>query len=242
MFYSITRLFPHRVMLRISVLAMLLCCQYASALSLTPFNAQYKAFRSGMELGTASQTLEQNEAGDYTLTFRSSASFLFLSDKRSETSRFGLKDTQMIPQNYRFSRSGTGKDRNTEIRFSADSKKITINGDKVLPWQGETDNQLFHLDIRRRLAAGETRFSYQTVNEKGQPDEETFEVIGEEKLELPVGEIHTIRLQKVRDNNKRQTFIWLAPELDYQLARLQQLKEGKEQLDIQLKSYNTKTE
>jgi hypothetical protein len=242
MFYSITRLFHHRAMLRISALTALMLCQSVSALSLTPFNAQYKAFRSGMELGSATQTLAGNEAGDYTLKFQSSASFLFLSDKRSETSTFAVTDGQLSPRHYRFKRTGTGKDRSTEVHFSADTKEITINQDKTLPWQGEMDNQLFHLDIRRRLAAGETRFSYQTINEKGQPDEETFEVIGEEKLSLPVGDVNTLKLQKVRANSKRQTFIWLAPGLDYQMARLRQLKDSKEQLDIQLESYTSNPE
>lgn len=241
-FYSITRLFHPRATLRISALAGLLFCQIAGAFSLPPFNAEYKAYRSGMELGSASQSLSLNQAGEYTLHFQSSASFLFLSDKRSEISTFSVQGEQLVPRHYRFKRTGTGSDKNTEIRFSLTDKQIQINQDQVLPWQGETDNQLFHLDIRRRLAAGETRFSYQTINEKGQPDEETFEVIGEEKLSLPVGEVDTLKLQKVRANSKRQTFIWLAPDLDYQMARLKQLKEGKEQLDIQLKSYTSKAE
>lgn len=242
MFYSITRSFRLRVTLRISVLAVLLFCQSVSAFSLIPFNAQYKAFRSGMELGNASQTLSQQHAGQYTLAFRSSASFLFLSDKRSEISTFLVTGAQLLPKHYQFSRTGTGKDRNTEIRFSPDSKQIRINQDKTLPWHGELDNQLFHLDIRRRVAAGETRFSYQTINEKGRPDEETFEVIGQEKLTLPIGDIDTVKLQKVRANSTRETFIWLAPELEYQMARLRQLKDGKEQLDIQLESYTSKAE
>ncbi|GGD52035.1 hypothetical protein GCM10011357_04930 [Lacimicrobium alkaliphilum] len=192
-----------------------------------------------MELGTATQNLSKNDAGEYTLRFESSASFLFLSDKRSETSVFNVnEDELLVPQHYRYKRTGTGKDKNTTIRFSASDNQIVVNQDEVIPWQDETDNQLFHLDIRRRIASGESRFTYSTINEKGNKDEETFAVTGKERLTLPMGEIDTVKLHKVRENSKRETLIWLAPQLDYQMVRLQQLKDGKEQLDIQLNTYS----
>ena len=41
------------------------------------------------------------------------------------------------------------------------------------------------------------------------------------------------------DSNKRETFAWFAPSLNYTLVRLQQFKEGDEQGDIKLKSFET---
>lgn len=195
-----------------------------------------------MELGTATQTLKENNPGEYTLRFESSASFLFLSDKRSEISVFDVKENRLVPQQYRYKRTGTGKDRNTTIRFSEPDNQIVVNQNEILAWQDETDNQLFHLDIRRRLASGETRFSYDTINEKGKKDQETFAVTGNEKLTLPMGQIDTIKLHKVRENSTRETHIWLAPGLDYQMVRLRQLKDGEEQLDIQLASFTRRTD
>ncbi|WP_168171392.1 DUF3108 domain-containing protein [Lacimicrobium sp. SS2-24] len=226
-------------MLRINLLAGLLFCQSALAQALSSFEAHYTAFRSGMELGHATQRLSHSKDGLYTLHFSSSASFLFLSDKRRETSEFRFEKGEFIPQQYAYQRSGTGKDRQTDIRFSSQNNEIIVNQDKHLPWSEETDNQLFHLDIRRRLAAGENHFHYQTINERGKKDEEIFAVMGEERLTLPIGELDTIKLQKVRKDSPRETYIWLAPQLDHQMVRLRQLKDGDEQLDIQLSAYTT---
>jgi hypothetical protein len=42
----------------------------------------------------------------------------------------------------------------------------------------------------------------------------------------------------IRDSKKRETFAWFAPSLNYTLVRLQQFKEGDEQGDIKLKSFD----
>jgi carbamoylphosphate synthase large subunit len=47
-----------------------------------------------------------------------------------------------------------------------------------------------------------------------------------------------VKVKVKRESNKRQTFAWFAPSIDFVLVRIQQFKEGEEQGDIRLSSYS----
>ena len=61
--------------------------------------------------------------------------------------------------------------------------------------------------------------------------------MGTEQLTLPYGMLEGIKVEIVRQNSTRETFAWFSPQLNYQLVRLQQFKDDKEQGDIQLKTF-----
>ena len=78
---------------------------------------------------------------------------------------------------------------------------------------------------------------YDFVNYRGQLRHYGVQVIDEEVLSLPYGKIEAVKVKLIRDSKKRETFAWFAPSLNYTLVRLQQFKEGDEQGDIKLKSF-----
>ncbi|MDF2177569.1 DUF3108 domain-containing protein [Aliiglaciecola sp. CAU 1673] len=216
---------------------MLLFSASILALELSPYQAEYVAYRSGMTLGEAKQQLSHLGRCRYKLTYQSDASFLFLSDHRKEESLFSVNDDRIIPYKYSFQRTGTGKDKTLNLLFDNQSQKILVENDNSLPWQGEIDNQLYQLLVRDGLASGETEFSFRIINDRGELREQSFRVLGKETLSLPYGKLDTLKLEKVRENSSRETYIWLAPSLDYLMVRLLQLKDGSEQGDIQLQRY-----
>jgi predicted homoserine dehydrogenase-like protein len=59
---------------------------------------------------------------------------------------------------------------------------------------------------------------------------------------LPYGLIKTIKLKREIKEKKRVTYAWFAPELDYLLVRLYQVKKGTEQFEAQLMVIDTKIE
>ncbi|GAB3016838.1 DUF3108 domain-containing protein [Bowmanella dokdonensis] len=221
----------------ILLLVWLLACLPLSASELVPFEAHYIAYRSGMELGQAEQKLTHLGRDQYKLEYRSHASFLFLSDTRSEESLFKLTADGLIPYRYHFERSGTGKDKQLSVRFDESGRQIIIGEETRLPWHNEIDNQLYQLDVRMGLARGRRSFVYQTVSDRGEIREQEFRVIGTEELTLPYGKVSAIKVEKVREGSRRETYIWFAPGLDYQMVRLHQFKDGDEQADIQLSHY-----
>jgi len=202
-----------------------------------PYSAEYYAYRSGAKLGKAEQNLSKLENNTYQLFYQSKLSLLFLSDKRKETSRFLMQDGVITPISYRYSRTGTGSDKKLDVEFDGQNKLIKISPDKTLPWNNELDNQLYSLDVRKKLSKGDTQTQYQMINSRGQQRQYGIQVLGNESLELPYGTLETIKTKIIRSSKKRETFIWFAPQLDYVMVRLQQFKEGKEQGDIKLSRY-----
>ena len=209
----------------------------ANAGELVPFEAKYKAFRFGKELGHATIHLEDLGRDKYRLTYDSKASLFFLSDKRKEVSLFSVKDQIIVPYKYTYKRTGTGSDKSLDAEFDAENRQILIKNGQSLPWQGELDNQLYRLDIQNKLAKGESEIEYKLLNYRGQKRQYGLEILGKEQLDLPYGMIEGIKVEIVRSSKKRQTFAWFSPQLNYQLVRLQQFKEGDEQGDIQLSEF-----
>ena len=201
------------------------------------FSAEYAAFRYGRELGNATLSLSKLADNQYRLDYSSSVSLFFLSDKRKESSVFSLQDQQIIPQHYRFKRTGTGSDKQTRVEFNHEKNKIVVNDKPSFPLEEQLDNQLYRLDIQAKLALGESHFDYQVINYRGELRHYQLEVVASETLDLPYGKINTIKVGFIRENSSRQTYAWFAPELNYQLVRLQQFKDGEEQGDVRLKSY-----
>lgn len=203
-----------------------------------PFKATYIAYKWGDDVGEANMHLEVLSDNQYSLTYSSDVSKFFLSDERFEHSIFFIKDSELVPSQYHYKRTGTGPDSQLSLEFNKTPKpQINIKNGEMLKWQGELDNQLYRLDIARQLAAGNRDLAYDFVNYRGEKRHYGIAVLGEETLSLPYGVLDTIKVKLVRDSKTRETFAWFAPELNYQLVRLQQFKEGDEQGDIKLSEY-----
>lgn len=207
---------------------------FAQDTTLTEFSANYNGYRNGLKIGTAKQSLVQREDGLYQLNYESHASLFILSDHREEESVFALEDDKLIPLSYQYERTGTGKDKFLTINFDDDLHQFTVNQDVPQKWTNELDNQLYRYDFQRKLSINAPKLTYDIINSRGDAKTYRLAIVEEETLKLPYGELSTVKAKIVRDSNKRETFIWFAPELDYLMVRLQQFKNGKEQADVQL--------
>ncbi len=205
--------------------------------SIKPFKAEYSAHRFGKKLGYATLELMPAADGLFRLDYYSKVSVFFLSDKRSETSIFSIKNQNITPKTYIYKRTGTGSKKNIGIEFLADTQQIRINQSDPISWQGQLDNQLYRLDAQLQLAQGKTEFAYDIINSRGQLRHYKVKVVGKERLSLPYGELESIKLRLERENTSRETLAWFAPSLNYQLVKLQQFKDGDEQGEIRLKSF-----
>ncbi|MFC4699300.1 DUF3108 domain-containing protein [Glaciecola siphonariae] len=213
---------------------------------ISPFTSTFIAYYDGDDVGEAKLSLKTLEAisentshsSKYELNYASTVSKFFLSDRRYETSVFELQDNQLIPITYQYKREGTGSNKSLRVSFDKDSDKIWVNDEAQYDWNDEMDNQLFRVDLSRKLQAGETDVSYDFINYRGERRNYQLQVIGADSLTLPYGKINALKVKINRDSKKRVTFAWFAPDLDYTLVRLQQFKNGKEQGDIKLQSFS----
>lgn len=227
-------------MLRIkSLLAgvLLMMATSLQAMELQEFEAQFTAYKYNRDLGKATLKLSALDGNQYRLTFDSKVSMFLVSDKRREVSLFAYRDGVIVPQSYQFTRTGFGKNRELQATFDGENQQIKLAGKASLPWQQEFDNQLYRLDLQLKLESGEKQFEYDLINYRGEKRHYALQVQGKEQLTLPYGMLEGIKVKIMRENKKRETFAWFAPSLNYQLVRLQQFKEGKEQGDIRLNAF-----
>ena len=97
---------------------------------ITPFEAVYYAYKWDDNLGSAKISLEELSEGLYSLTYQSKVSKFFLSDKRFEHSIFMVEGDHLVPQQYNYSRTGTGPDKSLKVEFPGDDGgQIQINKD-----------------------------------------------------------------------------------------------------------------
>jgi hypothetical protein len=212
---------------------------YADTNQLKGFEAEYVVYRFGRSLGKAKLSLKADENNLYRLDYYSKVSAFFLSDERSETSFFTFKNNQLHPNIYAYSRSGTGSNKSTKIQFDAEKSTVTINQAQPVEWQGQLDNQLYRLDVQLKLASGKREFDYNIVNNRGELRHYELKVVGKEQLDLPFGMIEGIKVKILRNNSSRETIAWFSPQLNYQLVKLKQFKDGDEQGEIRLKFFKS---
>ncbi len=63
-----------------------------------------------------------------------------------------------------------------------------------------------------------------------------YQYDGEEEVMLPYGLVKAIRLKREVIKKKRITYAWFAPELNFLMVKLYQVKSGIEQFEAQLNS------
>ena len=210
--------------------------------TLTPYRAEYEVSRKGSVQGSALRELTKNTDNTFILTYQSDIEWMIFSDERNERAKFKVSNNQAIPLEYSMSRTGTGPDKQYNLVFDQNKKQIFSSKKKnplKVDWKAEQKDLLtYQLQLRHDLKAGKTKFSYPIIDKNGNQRNYNFEVDGKETITLPIGNVETIRVKRLYDNNKRQATAWFAPEYDYLLVKMYKGKEGIEQFQVQLKQYD----
>jgi hypothetical protein len=147
---------------------------------------------------------------------------------------------KVTPHHYLYSREGTGRDKHYEWHYNLAKKTaVDLKKEKTISLAITDDLQdklSYHLQNRLDLLNNpkQERFTYSVISTSGSIKEYTYQYDGEEELVLPYGLVKTIRLKREVTEKKRVTYAWFAPELDYLLVKLYQVKAGAEQFEAQL--------
>ncbi len=201
------------------------------------FEADYLVYRAGKKHGDAKRYLTVADQR-YQLGYSSDISWMIFSDKRQETSEFTVHNGQIQPLRYLMQRSGSGPNRYYELNLDPTSKVLSegkLKKAKAVNWQDDWQDKIsYQLQLALDLKAGKTEFHYNVLNRNGNSKMYHYKVVAEEVLPLPYGTINTIRIARIDNNNEKQVYAWLAPELDYMLVRLWRGEDNVEQFDVQL--------
>ena len=215
----------------------------ADGISLSPYQAEYTITRGGSDYGEGYRMLEASPDGDWQLRGKTDISWFILSDVRETRSVFTYNEEhqRFDPIEFLYRRTGTGSDKSFHASFDADKQEVkNVDSGRFVDinWQGALYDEASVIEkLRFDVAANNEPYTYDVIDEKGRANEYRFAVLGEEQISTPYGQLTTVKVERVRDSNRRQTYFWFAPELDYLLVKTQQFKEGDEQATMSLRSY-----
>lgn len=194
------------------------------------FRAVYKADYKGLPISAKGiRELTRNEDGHYFLSSIATSMFTSI----TETTEFKVDGTEVIPLEYQYHRSGIGRNRDAILNFDWENNSV-LNNVQAKPWRmdvpvGTLDKLLYQYKLREDLrAAYEAGAPWPELDyviaDGGKLKNYSFQVIGEEEIDTPLGKMKTIKASRVKDSRNRESTFWLAPEYDFLLVRFQQLE------------------
>ena len=197
----------------------------ALATEMQTYSANYSAKFNGMEI-EAHHQLTQLDSGQYRQTLKASN----ILGNINEQADFKLvSSTEVVPINYSYKRSLLGSKRaekqifdwsNQQMQYSKKDREVTI---PLKP--GYLDIITQRLQLRLDLQAGKEHFSYPVIS-RGKLKLYDYEIVSYGILDTAIGPLNTVQVQRIRQDNKRQTKIWFATDWDYLAVKLELIKDG----------------
>ncbi|PCJ51130.1 MAG: hypothetical protein COA74_01335 [Gammaproteobacteria bacterium] len=219
----------------------LLAEEQTVAKKISAFTAKYDLLKKSDSVGEALRRLEYLDDGSIKYSYKTKASLFIFTDTREETSLVQIKENTVIPSHYLFQRKGTGRDKKYEWTYDLDkntavdlkkAKQINIEFPQRIQ-----DKLSYQLQLQLDLIKDPTKkeYSFPVISTGGSIKDYSFTNEGEEELVLPYGTIKTIKLKREVVDKEKITYAWFAPELNYLMVKLYQIKDGKPQFTADLK-------
>lgn len=209
-------------------------------LIIKPFTAEYTILHKSSPVGKAVRKLTYLDNGQAEYSYKTEIEWLIFSDERSEKSTLKIDKNHVTPIHYWYTREGTGRDKYYEWQYDIDNniaKDIKKNREKPVDFPSNIQDKLsYHLQNRFNLIThpDQKLFVYPVISTSGKISNHVYEYDGEEELMLPYGLVKTIKLKREVIEKNRTTYAWFAPELNYLMVKLYQIKSGVEQFEAQL--------
>lgn len=199
-----------------------------------PYTASYTASYNGIPIKTVNALVATDNG--YMLHTRAENFLGFIEEKET----IGVNSSGGIfPYRYEYQRSLMGNKRSEITVFDRESFQAKNTYKKTTVSFGLDDNLLsplsYQLQLRRDLMAGKKELHYRVIYRNKIRDYK-FAILGSETLATAFGTIQTTKIQRLRESDDRETFLWLAESLDYLPVQLLQKEDG-ETYELQLASY-----
>ncbi len=164
--------------------------------------------------------------GDNTYTFRSEAKNLFASI--SETSVFEVRQGVITPLNYTYLRKIFGRKTLETIRFLNDKNTALYQKNDKKPYAhalspGLSDPALYQLQLQIHFVGSVKELELPFIKRK-KVKTYRFQRVGEEALPLGEKALSTLVVERV--DEEKQTRVWLVPEWNNVIAKLEHTDEG----------------
>ena len=189
------------------------------------FSAYYQVTHAGLTLGEAQVEYRQTGPDRYRYSSHTrplGLAALVLRSEIKEVSIGRITDHGFQPIRYKYDRSGR-KAREAELRFDWNRMRVVNNvagnaWDLEIP-EDTLDRMVSQLQLMHDLANREQDLVYR-IADGGRLKEYTLRIMGREKLQTPYGQLETLKIVRLTDNDRRATTFWCAPALDYLPVRV----------------------
>jgi hypothetical protein len=218
---------------------------YSSALQadLPPeYSAVYTLNKFGMHAAEASSSLQKKQDGSWLYRSETETKGLisvFRKDRIIEQAVLQEHSGTIRPVNYQYIHKGSKKNRDRSITFDWDKlvASSTVSGHpSTLEIKPETvDNFSLQLKLMDDLKTDKRPLIYHVIK-KGKADDYEFEILGNEIIETDAGDYRAIKLKRSREDSKRATIMWAAPELHFLPVKIQHIEPDGSQFSLLLKS------
>lgn len=203
------------------------------------FHAEYIAQYQGLPI-KAKGVRELTRLGDNHYRLISSASSIFINIV--ESTEFDINGSHLQPAKYHYERKGMGKNKQVSSSFDWQENLVTHKGTTSALTAGTLDKLSYQyklrLDVAQAIADSEQnpKLEY-TIADEEKRKIYKFRIAGRETLDTPLGELRTIRIDRIRQDTDRQTSLWLALDHDLILVKLKQ-QEQKKGFELNLQSFS----
>ena len=217
-----------RIVVIVSVFTLELCWASVNRIAeVVPYKAIYSAKYNGLRI-IAVKTLTQTSDSHFLEELSASGLLVTL----SESSNYRVSDLgQLIPLDYRIDRSIMGIRRtevqnfdwikkNAQYKRGEESSNVPIE-------IGVLDIPTQYMQLRRDLTMGADKFEYSVIS-RGRPQTYRYELVRQERLATPIGDLDTIMMRRLRDNDTRVTNLWFAKDWHFLLVKLEQIENKKD--------------
>ena len=211
----------------------------ANAEPLKLITAEYQGKYSGMVI-KSERTLVKT--GDTTYEFHSKIKN-FLGNIH-ESSYFNIdKHTNLVPNEYRYKRKIAFKSSHQKIVFDWEQNRAFYTRKKQPEKNKEhriapkmLDMALYQLNLQRDLANKKSDLKYVIVKPNKIKVME-FALKATERIELMDSSYEGIKVERVNLDDSAETTIWVIPELNYQIGRIDHKDKKGDEYQIMLSSY-----
>lgn len=151
--------------------------------------------------------------------------FGFIRRELAETSLVTLGEAgAIVPISYRKRDEIGGRD--SDMRFDLEQRKLHIEyrgEESTIEWEpGIYDLLSLRLALAHDLARGALQDVYRVVDDRSRVEAVDVLVAGRETLETPLGSLETVRLEYRSERRDRLFRLWIAPDMDAAIVRLEQ--------------------
>jgi hypothetical protein len=208
-----------------------------------PFVAHYAATYRGMEAGTVTFSLQHDgTTGRYIYESTAEPSFLarfIVSRDVRERSEMLIDEHGVRPLEWRFEDGRSSDAKDGALSFAWESGRVsgTIERQKIdFPTQERMQDRLsIQIHVATQLLRGAEPGTVPMIDDN-RVKEYVYARKGTATLDTPLGKIDTVIYESTRPGSSRVARFWLAPSLEYLPVRAEQVRKGKVETVMQIRS------